>query len=151
MYHAEKGNILAPEHYDSRKCMAAIACALKKLVFDILGQTKRPAGICSCGLKSCYDQIVHLFASVAIQRAGASTTAIESMFGTMQKLKHTIRTCHGDSESIFCGEGWRDLDPLHEIGQRNGAESAIRELISTIVFKFITQKIKENRYLISYL
>ena len=108
MKHAEDNNVLAPKQYGSRKHKTAIECALnKRLIFDLLRQTKRPAGICSCDLKSCYDRIIHYFASVTMQRAGAPPAAIESMFSTIQQLKHTVRTCHGDSTRNFGGEDWR--------------------------------------------
>ena len=105
MRHAEENGILAPEQYVSRKRKTAIECALnKRLIFDLLQQTKRPAGICSCDLKSCYDRIIHSFASIAMQRADAPAAAIESMFSNIQQLKHTVRTCHGDSTRSFGGE-----------------------------------------------
>ena len=96
MHNAEQYDLLALEQYGSRKHKTAIECALnKRLIFDILRQTKKPAGICSCDLKSCYDRIVHSFASMAMQHAGAPISAIESMFSTIQKLKHVVRTSHG--------------------------------------------------------
>jgi len=117
IYNAESHKILALEQYGSRKNRTAIECELnKRLIFDILRQTKKPAGICSCDLKPCYDRIVHSFASMEMQRAGAPPAAIESMFATIQKLKHTVRTCHGDSTNSFGGEDWRHLDPLAGVG-----------------------------------
>ena len=141
MFNAEKHNIIAPEQYGSRKKMNSILCALnKRLMFDILRQTKRPAGICSCDLQSCYDRIVHNFASMAMQRAGAPAAAITSMFETIQKLKHTVRTCHGDSDQSFGGEIWRDINPLHGVGQGNGAAPAIWAVISTVFFIYYVIK-----------
>ena len=141
MYNAERHNILAPEQYGSRKQMTAIICALnKRLMFDLLRQIKRPAGICSCDLHSCYDRIIHSFASMAMQRAGAPTAAIESMFSTIQQLKHTVRTCHGDSEQSFGGEDWRQINPLHGVGQGNGAGPAIWAVISTVFFDLLRDK-----------
>ena len=141
MHHAEAHNILAPEQYGSRKNITAIVCALnKRLMFDILRQTKTPAGICSCDLHSCYDRVIHPFASVAMQRAGAPAAAIESMFGTIQRLKHVVRTCHGDSTSSFGGEDWREINPLHGVGQGNGAGPAIWAVISTVFFDLLRDK-----------
>ena len=82
--------------------MRAIECAFnKRLIFDILRQTKQPAGICSCNLKSCHDRIIHYFASIDMQRAGVPRTAVKSMFATIQNLKHAVRTSFGDSETTF--------------------------------------------------
>ena len=46
MQNAESEDLLALEQYGSRKKKKAIECTLnKRLIFDILRQTKRPAGI----------------------------------------------------------------------------------------------------------
>ena len=141
MYHAEKNWLLAREQYGSRKNKTAIECALnKRLIFDILRQTKLPAGICSCDLHSCYDRVVHSFAPIAMQRAGAPKTAVESMFKTIQKLKHVVRTSHGDSELSFGGEDWRIFKQLHGVGQGNGAGPAIWAVISTVFFDLLREK-----------
>ena len=129
------------EQYRNRKKKTAIECALnKRLIFDILRQTKRPAGICSCDLKSCYDRIVHSFVSMAMQRAGAPLSAVESMLSTIQKLKYVVRTSFGISEQTFGGEDWRSLNPLQGVGQGNGAGSAIWAVISTIFFDLLREK-----------
>ena len=141
MQNAEACDLLALEQYGSRKKKTAIECALnKRLIFDILRQTKRPAGICSCDLKSCYDRIVHSFASLAMQRAGAPLSAVESMFSTIQKLKHVVRTSFGVSEQTFGGEDWRSLNPLQGVGQGNGAGPAIWAVISTVFFDLLREK-----------
>ena len=61
-----------------------------------------------------------------------SESATVSMFDTIQKLKHQVRTAFGDSEDTFGGELWRDLEPLMGVGQGNGAGPAIWAVISTI-------------------
>ena len=76
----ELDGLLALEQYRSREKKTAIECALNnRLMFGILLQTKRPAGICACDLDPCYDRIVHSFASMEMQRAGAHLSAVESM------------------------------------------------------------------------
>ena len=79
-------------------------CIKHALIFDILRQTKQPPGICSCDLKSCYDQIIYNFAAFAMQRAGLPRTAVESMLTTIQKLKHAVRDYFGDSENTLEGK-----------------------------------------------
>ena len=126
MISAEQSRTIASQQYGSRKGMTAIECALnKRLLYDIARQTKRPLGVCSCDLKSCYDRILHNFAAVAMQRAGAPRPAIVSMLNTIGNLKHAVRTVYGDSEETFGGEDWRHLNPLHGVGQGNGAGPAI--------------------------
>ena len=87
----------------------------------------------SCDLKSYYDMIVHSFASIAMQYAGAPTAASESVFGTIQQLKHVVRTSFGDSEQSFGGEEWRELRQLQGVGKRNGASPAIWGISSTVI------------------
>ena len=141
MQAAEDNGVIAREQYGSRKKMSALDCALNKcLMFDILRQLKRAGGICSCDLHSCYDRVVHSFASVAMQRAGAPLAAIESMFTTIQKLKHVVRTCHGDSVQSFGGESWREINPLQGVGQGNGAAPAIWAVISSVFFDLLRDK-----------
>ena len=60
------------------------------------------------------------------------------MFITIQKLKHTIRTCHGDSDKIVGGDDWRELDPVHRVGQGDDTGSVIWAVISTVFYLFIT-------------
>ena len=141
MRSGEKLGTLAREQYGSRKQMTAIECALnKRLLFDIARHTKRPLGVCSCDLKSCYDRILHNFAAIAMQRAGAPRTAIVSMLKTIRKLKHAVRTVYGDSDQTFGGEDWRYLDPLHGIGQGNGAGPAIWAVVSSVLFDYVREK-----------
>ena len=73
-----------------------------------------------------------------MQRAGAPEEAIESMFITIQKLNHTVRTCHRDSDKIFGGEDWRELDLVHGVGQGNVSGPVIWAVISTVFYLFIT-------------
>ena len=75
---------------------------------------------------------MHSFASLAMQRAGAPLSAVESMFSTIQKLKHVVRTPFGVSEQTFGGEDWRSLNPLQGVGKGNGAGPAIWAVISTV-------------------
>ena len=132
---AEKALLLANEQYGSRKRKTAILHALnKRLTFDILRQQKKGSAICSSDLKSCYDRIVHSFAALAMRRAGAAESATVSMFKTLQKLRHKVRTAFGDSDESFGGENWRDLEALMGVGQGNGAGPVIWAVISTVFF-----------------
>ena len=135
MSYAEKSGLIARVQYGGRKRHAANDHALnKRLIFDILRQKRKRGAICSCDLKSCYDRVVHAFAALSMRRAGVAETATVSMFNTIQKLVHRVRTAFGDSEESFGGELWRDLDPLFGVGQGNGAGPAIWTVISSIFF-----------------
>lgn len=69
-------------------------------------------GFYSYDLKSCYDNIVRSFASLVMQRAIAPLLVVKSMFSTIQKLKHVVRTLYGISKHTFGDEDWCSLNPL---------------------------------------
>ena len=75
-----------------------------------------------------------------MRRAGAGESATVSMFETIQKLKHKVRTAFGDSEDSFGGEDWRELEALMGVGQGNGAGPAIWAVISTVFFNALRKK-----------
>ena len=60
----------------------------------------------------CCDRIDHAFAALLMRRAGVIELVIVSMFDTIHKLKHQVRTAFGDSEELFGGEEWRELKAL---------------------------------------
>ena len=143
MQYAENYELIAPVQYGGRKRKSANTHALnKRLIFDILRQKRQSSAICSCDLKSCYDRVVHAFAALAMRRAGVAESATVSMFDTIQKLVHRVRTAFGDSIDSFGGEIWRDLEPLFGLGQGNGAGPAIWAIISSIFFDVL----KKNGY-----
>ena len=113
---------MAKEQYGSRKRKAAIHHTLNKsLTFNILQQQRVKVGVYSCDLKSCYDRIVHYFASLSMRRIGAAKSSTASMFSTIQKLrKHIVGTAFGYPYLSFGGEKWRNLEVLVGIGHKTG-------------------------------
>jgi hypothetical protein len=133
MYFAEAKGWIAKEQYGSRKNLSAIEhCLNKMLSFDLIRQLKRTAVLCSNDAKGCYDRIVHSVAAICMRRLGAPQEPIESMFRTIQNLRHTVRTAHGDSESFFNA---KDVHPvaIQGVGQGNGAGPQIWAAISTVL------------------
>lgn len=127
---AEQHNALAIEQFGSRRAMSAIDQSLNKtLTFDLWRQSRSSGALCSNDAKSCYDRIVHNFASICLQRLGSPIPPIQSMFGTIQRLSHHIRTVHGDSKLSFSGKDWHV--PIHGVGQGNGAGPQIWAAVST--------------------
>ena len=96
MQNAKKHNFLAPEQYGGRKHHRAIVAALNKcLTMDLLRLRHQNAALCSNDAKSCYDRIVHSFASIAMRRLGAHPEAVQCMLKTIQEAKHHIVTAFG--------------------------------------------------------
>ena len=136
-----KGNI-AKEQFSrpARSAQENVIC--KRLIFDYCRSKKKAFGMCACDLKSCYDQIVHVAASLALQRIGVSVGKIRSMFGAVQQLVHKIRTLYGDSDCFYGGED----DPVqHELppqgsGQGNGAGPTIWSVLSSTIFEILHEE-----------
>lgn len=100
----------------------ASVCVLNKaLVNDILRQQRRPAALCSNDATSCYDRIVHVVASLCMQRLGVDANTCKVMFGTLQQLHHYVATAYGVSTSAYGGL----QIPLQGVGQGNGAGPTI--------------------------
>jgi hypothetical protein len=102
-------------------------CGLNKvLTYDISRQWKTPAALCSNDAKPCYDRIVHAIASICLQRVGVQANTCRVMFGTIQQMKHYVKTAYGTSEQSY---GTINI-PLQGVLQGNGAGPAIWLLIS---------------------
>ena len=98
MYSAEDPRAIAKEQYGSRSWLTAIDRSLnKRLTYDIIRQKKRPGVLCSNDAKSCYDWIVHLVASLAMQRVGAPVEPIICMLSVFRSGVQWCIVCGSDS------------------------------------------------------
>jgi hypothetical protein len=121
---------MAKEQGGSRKNHRAVEIGLNKcLTMDQLRQLKWPGILCSNGMKSCYDRIVHAIASMCLQRQEIAKSEVVCMFSTLQNLEHTIRTAYGDSEETYGGDLWVIL-PMQGVYQGNGAGPLIWAVVS---------------------
>lgn len=119
---ADSLGLIPLEAYGSRPGRRANICALNKvLALDILRQLRRAGIICGNDATLCYDRIVHVVASLCMQRLGVTPDVCKVMFGTLQELQHHISTVFGQSSSAY---GALRI-PLQGIGQGNGAGPAI--------------------------
>ena len=55
-------------------------------------------------LTGCYDRIVHNAAALALLRIGVSNAKIHTMFASIQRMIHRVRTVFGDSELTYGGD-----------------------------------------------
>jgi hypothetical protein len=118
MWNAEFFGQLASEQFGSRSDHRAIEQAWnKRLSFDLVRQKRRIAALCSNDMKSCYDRVVHLVASIAMQHQSVPDTACICMFTMLQNLEHTVWKIYGDSETGYGGILW--AVPSHGLGQGN--------------------------------
>jgi hypothetical protein len=127
-------NLVAEEQYSKPNSSAQDQCINRRLIFDLVRHTKQAMALASSDLKSCYDRIVHNAASLAMQRVGISQQIIKTMFDTVQKCEHKVRTAYGDSRNTYGPNTGQYKQPVMGVGQGNGAGPQIWSLISSVLF-----------------
>ena len=135
MARGEECNLIAREQFGSRKQHQSITAALnKRLTMDLLRQKRQAGALCSNDAKSCYDRVVHSVATLSMRRLGCPKEPIKSMFLSLQKAAHRIRTAFGVSDKKY-GD---DLeDPLQGLGQGNGCGPAGWAIVSTPIINMM--------------
>ena len=127
--HAEKANEVATDQYGSRKNHTAIsACLNKKLLCDILRQHKRSAALVFSDAAGCYDRICHPVAILTLASYGVPMSVCQSLFQTLQKARHHIKTGFGRTKRSTYGN---EHIPMQGIGQGNGIGPTLWALISS--------------------
>ena len=126
---AERYGLLASAQHGSRKRKTAIAHSVsKRLTQDCMRAQKIDGALCSNDATGCYDRIIHVAASLAMQQAGVPASACECMFSCLQNMTHYVSTAYGISES---SRSPSTQLPIHGVGQGNGAGPAIWALMSS--------------------
>ena len=141
MHSALDHNLIATEQY-SRPNRSAIDHALNRiLTFDHFRYERKPFCIASCDLKGCYDRIIHAAAYLALRRVGVRRPKLLSMFSTIQRMVHKIRTSFGDSEDTYGGDDIEDWDNYAQgILQGNASGPQIWSILSSIIFEILTER-----------
>jgi hypothetical protein len=94
---SHKYDLMPEEIYGKQNRMADNATLTKVLAYNIIRQTRRPAGAASVDADNCYDRIAHAIASLVFQAFGVPSTAAESMLTIIQEMKFFLRMGFGDS------------------------------------------------------
>ena len=87
------------EIFSEKHRMAEDGTLAKVLFYDLVRQSRRPAGLSSVDADNCYDRIAHAITSLVVQAFGVPQEAIGSMLKTIQEMQFFLRTAYGDSES----------------------------------------------------
>jgi hypothetical protein len=103
MLHKVRQLNLMPEEIYSE--LADDGTLVKVLFYDIVRQTRLPAGISAVDADNCYDRIAHPIASLVFQALGVNKEACESIFTTIQDMKFFLRTGYGDSKEYASATG----------------------------------------------
>lgn len=135
MDNAEHHKILAPEQYGSRKDHAAHDQAVnKRLMFDIIRQSKKPAVLIANDAKSCYDRILHIMVMLCARRTGLDLEPILSMIETIQLMAHQIHSVYGASMG-YGPDDWES--PFQGILQGNQFGPPSWAIVSSPIFDML--------------
>jgi hypothetical protein len=135
MHRAIDTGQLAREQY-SRPGRTAAAHALnRRLIFDTQLTKRIPYSLAMSDLKSCYDRVVHAAVSLAFQRIGIPITVIVSMFDSIQRMVHRVRTAFGDSDDTYGGDEIDDgfQAPPQGFNQGSGVGPPGWSILSSII------------------
>jgi hypothetical protein len=117
----------------------------RQLVMDHQLYERKPYALVSCDLKSCYDRINHTSASLSLQRLGIHKAEIISMFDSIQRMTHRVRTAFGDSRSTYGGQDIKKWKlPPQGVLQGNGCGPAIWSILSSCIFRVLTTQGQRN-------
>ena len=135
MHAALEHDAIAVEQY-SRPNRSCAAHALNRRLMADDRQSRRLAwALAMSDLTSCYDRIVHNAAALALLRIGVPHAKIISMFKSIQRMIHRVRTVFGDSEKVYGGDDWENwLFAPQGFIQGNAAGPAIWSILSSIIF-----------------
>ncbi len=97
--------LMPEEIYSKKNRMADDGTLVKVLFYDIVHQTRLPAGIGAVDANNCYDRIAHPIASMVFQLLGVRKEACKSIFRTIQEMKFFLRTGSGDSKEFASATG----------------------------------------------
>jgi hypothetical protein len=139
---------IATEQYSWPKRKAIDHALNRKLIMDHQLYIRKPYAMTSCDLKSCYDRIVHSPASIALQRLGIPKTEVISMFDSIQRMQHKVRTSFGDSIATYGGSvkdrHWKL--PPQGVLQGNGCGPSIWAILSSVIFAILRQQGLQNTF-----
>ena len=108
---------------------------LQRCTLDHFRYQRQCFALTSCDLANCYDRIVHTAAALARLRVGDSHSKICSMFNSIQKMIHKVRTAFGDSKQTYGGDDLSvDEFPPQGVLQGNAAGPIIWFIISSVIF-----------------
>ena len=98
MDNVRKYKLMPDEIFSEKARMADNGALVKVLLYDIVRQLRRPAGLASVDAANCYDRVAHTIASMVFQAFGTPPNACVSMLKAIQEIQFFLRTAFGDSD-----------------------------------------------------
>ena len=88
----------------------------------------------SVDLEKCYDRIIHVAAALALLSIGVPHARIHSMFESIQKMMHRVRTALDDSDITYGSEDIGDCDINHRMYYKGIPQVPIFGLLLALFF-----------------
>jgi hypothetical protein len=114
-------DLIPDEIYSERNRLAEDGTLTKIIFYDIVRQSRRPAGIAAVDVDNCYNRIAHPIALMVFQAMGVPVNATVLMLSTIQDMKFFLRTGYGNSTEFDSATG--DIK-MQGLCQGNGAVPA---------------------------
>jgi hypothetical protein len=121
LHQARKYKLIPEEIYSKGNQLVDDGALAKVQFYDIVRQTRLPAGISAVDADNCYNQIAHPIVSLVFRSLGVLQEAVVSMLSTIQDMKFFLCTGFGDSKAYA---GSTDGKKTQGLCQGNGAAPA---------------------------
>ena len=132
---------LATEQFSRPGRSAIDQCISKRCTIDHHQSRRLSFAMTSCDLAGCYDRIVHNAEALALLRIGISHKRITSMFSSIQRMTHRIRTAFGDSEITYGGDDFGDWKIAPQgVLQGNASGPTIWSVLSSVIFDILHRR-----------
>ena len=132
---------IADEQFSCQDRSSIEELITKRYTIDHQRSIRQCLSLTSCDLAGYYGRIVHTAASLALLRIGIPHTRISSMFGTIQKMVHRIKTTFGDSTITYGGDVKGDwINWPQGVLQGNASGPAIWSAISSVIFEILHKR-----------
>ena len=95
---ARKYKLMPEEVFNERNRMTNDGMVSRVLFFDLVRQTRLPAGMSSVDTANCYNRIAHAIASLVFQSFGVTKESAVSMLKAIEEMEFFLRTVYGDSK-----------------------------------------------------
>ena len=136
-----KMGAIATEQFAVKKSAAIHQIISKRCMIDHHHSKRSCFSLTSSDLLGCYDRIIHTAAALALLRVGIPHSKINSMFASIKRMTHKIRTMYGDSDISYGGDDigkWQNYP--QGVIQGNAGGPTIWVLLSSIIFDILHQR-----------
>ena len=134
-------NCIADEQFARKGREPANQIIAKRCIIDHAQSMRHSLCLTSSDLAGCYDRIIHTAAALALLRIRIPHSSIMSMFSSIQKMEHRIRTAYGDSDITYGGNDLGDCENYPQgVLQGNASGPAIWSILSSVVFDILHKR-----------